>query len=212
MKSANAATAALGLLLACGLAACQGGRGMEAMSSGEVDSQGRANPGDYGVRGTVAGQAHAYTGDKRLTVAQGELRNLEVLSVDSDDQAWRILGFNPRPGSYRCGETGLHLELQLGHGEVLSTRQGGECELRLSESSHRVMRGQFSGRLADASGRMQQVSNGEVDIVLAAVIPDLDGDGLSDADDNCPFDPNPDQADSNGDMRGDACEPTEEEG
>jgi hypothetical protein len=35
---------------------------------------------------------------------------------------------------------------------------------------------------------------------------DTDGDGVNDGLDNCPITPNPDQADSNGDKRGDACE------
>lgn len=35
--------------------------------------------------------------------------------------------------------------------------------------------------------------------------PDTDADGIGDLDDNCPVDPNPDQADSNGDGVGDAC-------
>lgn len=38
--------------------------------------------------------------------------------------------------------------------------------------------------------------------------PDTDGDGLRDPVDNCPLNPNPDQADSNGDGRGDACADT----
>jgi hypothetical protein len=35
---------------------------------------------------------------------------------------------------------------------------------------------------------------------------DTDGDGVDDGLDNCPINPNPDQADSDGDKRGDACE------
>jgi Bacterial Ig-like domain (group 1)/Thrombospondin type 3 repeat len=43
--------------------------------------------------------------------------------------------------------------------------------------------------------------------VLKGIIEvDTDGDGVPDADDNCPSDPNPDQADSDGDGVGDACE------
>jgi len=37
--------------------------------------------------------------------------------------------------------------------------------------------------------------------------PDADGDGLSSDNDNCPLVPNPDQADSDGDYAGDACDP-----
>jgi len=39
-------------------------------------------------------------------------------------------------------------------------------------------------------------------------LPDEDGDGIPDAEDNCPVDWNPDQADSDGDGMGDACEGT----
>jgi len=38
--------------------------------------------------------------------------------------------------------------------------------------------------------------------------PDTDGDGINDPFDNCPLNPNPDQADMNGDGRGDACADT----
>lgn len=37
---------------------------------------------------------------------------------------------------------------------------------------------------------------------------DTDGDGVIDGDDNCPADPNSDQADADGDGFGDVCEPT----
>ena len=37
--------------------------------------------------------------------------------------------------------------------------------------------------------------------------PDTDGDRISDAQDNCPTIPNRDQQDSNGNGRGDACDP-----
>lgn len=41
---------------------------------------------------------------------------------------------------------------------------------------------------------------------LRAISPDTDGDGLKNIDDNCPVNPNPDQADTNGDGKGDACQ------
>jgi hypothetical protein len=44
--------------------------------------------------------------------------------------------------------------------------------------------------------------------VCAASADDSDGDGVADAADNCPDDPNPDQADTDGDGLGDACDPT----
>jgi hypothetical protein len=44
-------------------------------------------------------------------------------------------------------------------------------------------------------------------VTMCAVPSDTDGDGVYDEDDNCPDTPNPDQADSNGDGWGDACQP-----
>lgn len=43
---------------------------------------------------------------------------------------------------------------------------------------------------------------------VAIVAPDADGDGIPDADDNCPQTPNPDQADADNDGTGDACDTT----
>jgi hypothetical protein len=44
------------------------------------------------------------------------------------------------------------------------------------------------------------------DYVNILVAEDRDGDGVPDADDNCPDDPNPDQADADGDGIGDVCD------
>jgi hypothetical protein len=48
------------------------------------------------------------------------------------------------------------------------------------------------------------------DILFAEILPsiDTDGDGIIDGEDNCPTVYNPDQADSNGNGVGDACDPT----
>jgi hypothetical protein len=48
---------------------------------------------------------------------------------------------------------------------------------------------------------------GSIGLEPAAPPPDRDGDGVPDAADNCPDEPNPDQADADGDGVGDACEP-----
>ncbi len=42
--------------------------------------------------------------------------------------------------------------------------------------------------------------------VAVSPVTDVDGDGVSDTADNCPLAPNPDQADLDGDLRGNACD------
>ena len=50
-----------------------------------------------------------------------------------------------------------------------------------------------------------QVTGATLNVTLTG-LPDGDGDGVPDGDDNCPATPNPDQADSDGDGIGDACD------
>lgn len=50
--------------------------------------------------------------------------------------------------------------------------------------------------------------DGLVDEDCAPVVSDFDGDGIADADDNCPSIANPDQSDIDGDGVGDACDPS----
>lgn len=45
------------------------------------------------------------------------------------------------------------------------------------------------------------------ELCQAQLTADTDGDGLLDPDDNCPYDPNPDQANADGDLLGDVCDP-----
>ncbi|MDX2170499.1 MAG: hypothetical protein SF182_25730 [Deltaproteobacteria bacterium] len=61
---------------------------------------------------------------------------------------------------------------------------------------------------SDPDGNAQAV-NGSDGAVIVGTAPDADGDGVSDADDNCVAEPNPDQSDIDGDGRGDACDSSE---
>jgi PKD repeat protein len=49
-------------------------------------------------------------------------------------------------------------------------------------------------------------------VEVLAPVSDLDGDFIPDADDNCPFTPNPDQADNDADGIGNVCDPTPDGG
>ncbi len=50
------------------------------------------------------------------------------------------------------------------------------------------------------------ITKGNLDVVINNCLGDFDNDGISDELDNCPFTPNPDQADTDGNGTGDACE------
>ncbi|MEP3837558.1 MAG: cadherin repeat domain-containing protein, partial [Algibacter sp.] len=59
--------------------------------------------------------------------------------------------------------------------------------------------------ITDSEGE-QVFQNITVNVTDAIEIVDTDGDGISDANDNCPETPNPDQADNDGDGTGDICD------
>ena len=199
---------------ALGLSACQGGRISDselALRNDNQQSQARAEEGSGGISCIVENAPYQFNGDKRYTAAAGEARNLQVVSLASDASFWEIHALTPRSGSYRCGEAGLHIGLQREGLSKLSSAQGGHCQMTVTQANFRSIQGRFEGQLADGNGHLYTVEDGRFDIALASAIPDLDHDGLSDADDNCPFDANPDQADSNGDMIGDVCDPSAQE-
>jgi hypothetical protein len=63
---------------------------------------------------------------------------------------------------------------------------------------------------APTRGDLRQVSDSNhLAVVVCApdAPPDSDGDGIADPQDNCPATPNQDQADADGDLEGDACDP-----
>ncbi len=215
MKISNTKALIVSLSAVLSLSACQGGRVTDGAGDGVLadhDHNLRSDDGAGAISGVVDSGLYRFNGDKRYTVATGDARSLQVVSLTSDASYWSIHGLTPRIGKYSCAESGPQIELQREGMAVLSTPNGGECQITVSEAGVRALRGRFVGRLADTDGRMHSLADGEFDIAFAEVIPDLDADGLSDADDNCPFDANPDQADANHDMVGDACEPTQEEG
>jgi len=207
-RSAHMIVAGLGMLL---LIACEGGRidGATTTSSRAVGllpvEDGR------GIQAVVGGEHHAYRGDMRVTVAGGDTRNLQVVSQARDADFWAIHGLESGPGNYRCASGGLQIMLQRAGQPTLSTTPGGGCEITLAQADSRRIEGTFSGLLLSPDGQQHTLQNGAFRFELAHVIPDTDADGIADADDNCPFDANPDQADGNANGLGTACDTTEEE-
>ena len=53
-------------------------------------------------------------------------------------------------------------------------------------------------------------ANDEFEIFARRAAPDSDGDGVPNSSDNCPVDPNPNQANTDGDPQGDACDPDDD--
>ncbi|MCK4340411.1 MAG: thrombospondin type 3 repeat-containing protein [Phycisphaerae bacterium] len=67
---------------------------------------------------------------------------------------------------------------------------------------------QFDHWEGDATGEEALITltvDADLSVTAVFVLSDLDDDGVPDSDDNCPFTPNADQADTDGDGVGDAC-------
>ncbi len=189
------------------LSACEGGRDAVNGSRHAGDS----NAFDGGIGALVNGVPYRFSGDMRVVSADAGRKSLNVVSLSSDQSHWDVLAVTPEPGRYLCEEQGLRLQLMREGMPLLSSAGGGQCELTISVSNLERIRGQFSGQLLDAQGRTHRIEEGLIDIMLASAIPDLDEDGWSDADDNCPFIANADQADADGNLRGDACDGSDSE-
>ena len=199
----NIQSGSLLLALCMSLVACEGGRQLE--NAPRADEHGFIVAQAGGIRALVDNSAYDYRGDRRLSHAGEGHRNLKVVSLASDHSYWQIEALPVLPGHYACDDS-LRLLLQR-EAMPLLTSQGGSCHLTLSLASPQQLLGQFSGQLVDESGRRYQIESGLFDIWVDQAIPDLDQDGLADADDNCPFDANADQQDSDGNRIGDACDP-----
>jgi len=85
-----------------------------------------------------------------------------------------------------------------------STLQGPEgLESQNTFSDQGIVDSESGGQTGDPGDWVPAEETGESDVVT---VEDSDGDGIPDAEDNCPERKNVDQADSNGNGQGDACE------
>lgn len=159
-----------------------------------------------GVTGTVNGVTYQYTGDLRYT-SQDNKRSITVESLEDGTDSWSINLLTPEEGTYSCGAESVAVVLTR-EGTTLdsSTDQGG-CSITITSADSMGLAGYFTATLVDASGATQHsVTDGEFKVVFEDAIMDIDHDGFSDADDNCPFDANPDQLDDNMNRVGNICE------
>lgn len=164
-----------------------------------------------GIQADLAEGTHAYRGDMRVTIAGDNVRDLHVVNQASDEDAWAISAIPAELGEYRCDAGGLTITLMRGGQPTLDSLQGGSCALTVTQANLRRIEGHFSGVLTGPNGNAHAMDNGVFRFELAHAIPDSDADGYSDADDNCVFNANPDQADGNGNGVGTACDGSEQE-
>ncbi len=200
--------AGLSVLLLVG---CEGGRLEDASPAGSRSAGLLPVEDGRGVQADLSGVTYAYRGDMRVTVAGNDTRNLHVVSQTSDHDAWAIDALTVDTGEYTCGNDGLQISLLRAGQPTLSSEQGGSCALAVTQANFRQIEGRFSGVLTEPDGTAHAVDNGIFRFELAHAIPDSDADGHSDADDNCVFSANPDQADGNGNGVGTACDGSEQE-
>lgn len=200
------------------LSACQDSGGNVGVESGTLPNDRVTSDATGGIaeqrgmRATVESANTHFAGDMHVTSA-GSARNLKIVSRNDDDSYWELHGLPQQSGTYRCGaseDSQLGIVLQQMGMPLLSSSNGGNCEIRV-EQTYTAIRGSFRALMRDTNGRGYVAEGGAFNIELAAAIPDLDADGVSDADDNCPFLRNPDQADANENLMGDACDPTSEQ-
>jgi hypothetical protein len=202
LKAVTVGSMALALI-ACG----EGSKKGFTKSSSSISYYQQAGGAHGSIKGSVGGSSYNYGGDMRYTSAGAGKRNLQVVDVREDENSWNIYALSQSQGTYQCAKAALQIVLVRKDEPTLTTQMPGSCSITVTRADSEIIEGVFDATLAGASGSTYAVSNGSFRIELAHAIPDLDEDGFSDADDNCPFISNSDQSDADDNGTGDACEP-----
>lgn len=141
------------------------------------------------VSGTVGKTFYQYTGDARYTAA-GTQRSVSIENLNAHQQRWRVENVTPALGRYSCDDVDApFIALSNAANGFLIDSAAGDCEVTVTEISSDRIVGHFNANLSNTSGsRQHKVADGCFNVMFADAILDADLDGLSDADDGCPFD------------------------
>jgi hypothetical protein len=143
-----------------------------------------------------------------------------TISLPSSFPAWMVMDITSlvvdevgRPKE-NIAEYGLLLRANAGYGKLLSSEFSSSANAETCHSCH----GNYDPNLDQ--GKSVNCENchsqddiplhGEPTLIIQYQLPDSDGDGIDDGQDNCPSDPNPDQNDNDLDGMGDACDPDDD--
>lgn len=181
------------------LAACGGGGGENKNGSGSGNQQGGATNKNHGITGDVNGTTYNYNGDTRYTNAGDQKRSINGENIDNGNESWSLFFVPEKVGSYSCGEENLTLALTR---ENNPSGTATSCTVQVTQADETGLFGTFTATLNNGNN----VTNGAFKIIFEDAIGDADEDGLSDAEDNCAFMNNPDQADSDTNGIGDVCD------
>jgi hypothetical protein len=178
--------AASGLIIGCGGSPNMGGDPSTLNASICGSLQGAEHSE---VSATVGGVSHHYSGDIRYT-AEGEQRSLQIESFFDGSQTWSVDFVTPTPGTYGCDDANAPMiTLVDGDNNQRFDSAAGDCEVTVIEATEERLVGRFSAILQNAAGTINHsVTDGCFTVVFDNAILDADLDGLSDADDGCPFD------------------------
>ena len=176
---------------------------------------GGASPGAQAAGGAINGISYTYTGDQRYA-SSGDRYSVNAENLFEGTESWTIDYILPEIGTYRCNDAGGRapvIALDRDNSPFGSTEHTGDCTINVTAVDTDGFSGNFVATIAEsaAPGAPQyNVTGGSFNVSFVNVIPDSDADEISDAEDNCPFNVNPDQADEDDDRVGDACEQAEE--
>lgn len=153
-------------------------------------------PIDYTAGGSVSSVTFTIRFDPNL-YANVDLTQCPTPSPDDGVFAENCVFSEP-------GVSSGEINVELAREGILSSQRIGEVGFEIAPN---VAGGQTDNlTISNAVFGFQGTVNGTTNDGSITILLDSDGDGIPDADDNCPFTPNPDQADTDGDGVGDACD------